>query len=122
MAGLYIHIPFCRDACTYCDFHFSISLKHLPPMLEAIEKELEQEKDFLEKEKLASIYLGGGTPSLLKTNELHRLFNTIRKTYSVNQEAEITLEANPDDVTPGVPGLLASNRCQSLKHRDTIVF
>jgi len=101
MAGLYIHIPFCRDACTYCDFHFSISLKHLEPMMEAIGKEIEQEKDFLEGEELATIYLGGGTPSLLKPKELDRLFNTIKRYFSVIQEAEITLEANPDDLTPG---------------------
>jgi len=101
MAGLYIHIPFCRDACTYCDFHFSISLKHFGPMLDAIEKEIKQEKEFLEGEELATIYLGGGTPSMLKPKELDRLFNTIKGNFSVNQEAEITLEANPDDLTPG---------------------
>jgi oxygen-independent coproporphyrinogen-3 oxidase len=69
-------------------------------MLESIEKELKQEKDFLENEELATIYLGGGTPSLLKPKELYRLFNTVKGNYSVNPEAEITLEANPDDLSP----------------------
>jgi len=70
-------------------------------MLDAIEKEIKQEKEFLEGEELATIYLGGGTPSMLKPKELDRLFNTIKGIFSVNQEAEITLEANPDDLTPG---------------------
>ncbi|MFC2111841.1 radical SAM family heme chaperone HemW [Bacteroidota bacterium] len=101
MAGLYIHIPFCRDACTYCDFHFSISLNQLEPMLQAINKEIITERDYLEGEELETIYLGGGTPSLLTQKQIEKLFTTIRANYSVNEKAEITLEANPDDLDPG---------------------
>ncbi len=100
MAGLYIHIPFCRDACNYCDFHFSISLVQLEPMLEAIEKEIKAEKNFLEGEELDTIYLGGGTPSVMETEQVERIFKAIRKYFIVKEHAEITLEANPDDLNP----------------------
>ncbi|MCK4750706.1 MAG: radical SAM protein, partial [Bacteroidales bacterium] len=96
MAGLYVHIPFCRNACIYCDFHFSISMEHLKPMLKAIEKEIISERDFLEGEKLDTIYLGGGTPSVLEPVEIEQIFQVIRKNHAVNENAEITLEANPD--------------------------
>ena len=70
MAGLYIHIPFCRNACNYCDFHFSISLSQLSPMMNAIQKEISLRKEFLGGEPLETIYLGGGTPSLLSADQL----------------------------------------------------
>lgn len=98
MAGLYIHIPFCRDACNYCDFHFSISLGNMNSMLEAINKEIASEKDFLGGEKLATIYFGGGTPSVLNPGQIGFILETIRKNYPVDSQAEITLEANPDDL------------------------
>jgi putative oxygen-independent coproporphyrinogen III oxidase len=100
MAGLYIHIPFCRDACSYCDFHFSISLGQLEPMLQAIEMEIRQEKNYLKEEELKTIYLGGGTPSVLSARQFTRLFSAIKKNYTISGEAEITMEANPDDLTP----------------------
>lgn len=100
MAGLYIHIPFCRDACNYCDFHFSISLSHLGPMLKAINKEIKAEKDFLRGEEIDTIYMGGGTPSVMKPGQIEQIFKTIRENYSVREHAEITLEANPDDLNP----------------------
>ncbi len=98
MAGLYIHIPFCRDACSYCDFHFSVSLAQMGPVLKAIGKELASERDFLQGEELETIYLGGGTPSVLKPVQLESIFRTIRTNYRVQPDAEITLEANPDDL------------------------
>jgi oxygen-independent coproporphyrinogen-3 oxidase len=100
MAGLYIHIPFCRDACTYCDFHFSVSLGHIPSMLKAIEKEIQLRKHFLEGETVRTIYFGGGTPSLLEPVQVTRLLDAIRNDYPVDENAEITLEANPDDLYP----------------------
>jgi oxygen-independent coproporphyrinogen-3 oxidase len=100
MAGLYIHIPFCRNACTYCDFHFSVSLGHLPPMLKAIEKEIQLRQHFLEGETIRTIYFGGGTPSLLEPARVTSLLKAIRENYAVDEKAEITLEANPDDLNP----------------------
>lgn len=99
MAGIYIHIPFCKQACYYCDFHFSTSLKRKAEMLTAIKKELVLRKDELHKEQIETIYFGGGTPSLLKIDELRMLIDTIYEHFEVVENAEITLEANPDDLT-----------------------
>lgn len=99
MAGIYIHIPFCKQACYYCDFHFSTSLKRKEDMLMAIKRELEIRKDELNKEHIETIYFGGGTPSILKIDELRMLLNTIYENYEVVDDAEITLEANPDDLS-----------------------
>lgn len=99
MAGLYLHIPFCKQACHYCNFHFSTSLKQKDAMVEAILKELELQKDYLQGQTLSSIYFGGGTPSLLSKIDLNRIFNKINAIHQISPEAEITLEANPDDLT-----------------------
>ena len=100
MAGLYIHIPFCRDACIYCDFHFSISLGQLNPMLKAIEKEIQKEHNFLEGEELQTVYFGGGTPSIMNPGQIRQLLDSILENYVLGKGAEITLEANPDDLNP----------------------
>ena len=99
MAGLYIHIPFCKQACHYCNFHFSTSLQLKEPVIQAILKELKIQKNYLKGEALDSIYLGGGTPSLLTKKELSALFEQIYTIHKVKKDAEITLEANPDDLT-----------------------
>lgn len=98
-AGIYIHIPFCKQACHYCNFHFSTSMKYKPEMLAAILQEIALQKDYLEGRPLASVYLGGGTPSLLSQNELQQLFSQVERYHEVLPDAEITLEANPDDLT-----------------------
>ncbi|MCZ4317475.1 radical SAM family heme chaperone HemW [Aequorivita viscosa] len=95
--GLYIHIPFCKQACHYCDFHFSTSLKKKGELVNALCKELVLRKDEL-KGEVETIYFGGGTPSLLSSEELQQIFKTIYKNYQVSKNAEITLEANPDDL------------------------
>lgn len=100
MAGLYIHIPFCRNACHYCDFHFSISLGQLSPMMNAIQKELVSRREFLGGEPIDTIYLGGGTPSLLSADKLKSLFGIIRDNYKITMDPEITLEGNPEDLEP----------------------
>src|SRR5688572_2044191 len=100
MAGLYFHIPFCKQACHYCDFHFSTNTSALPQMVSAICKELELRKDYLDGEEIRTIYFGGGTPSLLPIQSLQAIFDTVFQHYQVDPEAEITLEANPDDLTP----------------------
>lgn len=99
MAGIYIHIPFCKQACFYCDFHFSTSLKKKDELISCLVKELEIRKNELQNETIETIYLGGGTPSLLSLKEIELLLNSIQKNYRVVENPEITLEANPDDLS-----------------------
>lgn len=100
MAGLYLHIPFCKQACHYCNFHFSTSLKMKDEMVAAICRELALQKDYLEGEPLETIYFGGGTPSLLSQRDLDFIFGEIFRHYPISaQPLEVTLEANPDDLT-----------------------
>lgn len=96
MAGIYIHIPFCKQACYYCDFHFSTKLDLKEQMIDAIVKELAMQKDYLGGETINTVYFGGGTPSLLTKEEIGKILHSIT---SVDANAEITLEANPDDLT-----------------------
>lgn len=97
MAGIYIHIPFCKKACTYCDFHFTTSLKYAEEMTDAICKELILKKDRI-TEQVGSIYFGGGTPSVLPSPLLNRIFDTLTQHFSIAADAEITMETNPDDL------------------------
>ena len=110
MSGIYIHIPFCKQACHYCDFHFSTSLKNKDSFLKALKKEIELQREYLSPSPLQlergvredgvrSIYLGGGTPSLLSQTELMDIFDALNKHFNISADAEITLEANPDDLT-----------------------
>ena len=99
MAGLYLHIPFCKQACFYCDFHFSTSLKKKDELISCMQKELVLRKDELQNEMIETIYFGGGTPSLLSTEEIQSILKTIEENYSVIEDPEITLEANPDDLS-----------------------
>ena len=99
MSGLYLHIPFCKQACHYCNFHFSTSLKYKGEMAQAIVQELLLRKDYLEDKHLSSVYFGGGTPSLLDADELAALFARINDCFVLEDNAEVTLEANPDDIT-----------------------
>ncbi len=98
MSGIYLHIPFCKQACYYCDFHFSTSLKRKDEMVQALVKELILRKNELQNKTIETIYFGGGTPSLLSIDELRLLIDTIYKNYEVIDNPEITLEANPDDL------------------------
>ncbi|WP_031527597.1 radical SAM family heme chaperone HemW [Dyadobacter crusticola] len=95
---LYIHIPFCKQACHYCDFHFSTNTSGKRQMVEAIAKEIELRRSYLGSEQIETIYFGGGTPSVLSREELDILLNTASKHFSIAGNAEITLEANPDDL------------------------
>ena len=99
MAGIYIHIPFCKQACNYCDFHFSTSLKMKSSFVAALLMEIELRKSVFENQSIESIYLGGGTPSLLNASELTLIFEKLASSFSISPDAEITLEANPDDLT-----------------------
>jgi oxygen-independent coproporphyrinogen III oxidase len=99
MSGIYIHIPFCKQACHYCNFHFSTSLRLKDEMIQAICKEIEIRHDYLLEKNLTSIYFGGGTPSLMDNDDIDKIFDTLSKYFHWSHETEITLEANPDDIT-----------------------
>jgi oxygen-independent coproporphyrinogen-3 oxidase len=100
VAGIYLHIPFCKQQCTYCDFHFSTTFEaYREQMIGSIAQELVSRVDYLEEKPLETIYFGGGTPSILKKNEIARLLETIHANYEVRPNAEISLEANPDDIS-----------------------
>ncbi len=98
MAGIYIHIPFCKQACHYCNFHFSTSLQYKNEFLEALLKEIVIRKKEYEGEQIETIYFGGGTPGLLTVSEIGRILDTVRQHYNCDQVQETTLEMNPDDV------------------------
>jgi oxygen-independent coproporphyrinogen-3 oxidase len=99
MSGIYIHIPFCKQACHYCDFHFSTSMKKKEEMILAIAKELQLRKKEFENEVVETIYFGGGTPSVLEIAEIRYLIDAVYEHYKVSENPEITLEANPDDLS-----------------------
>ncbi|MGB3584919.1 MAG: radical SAM family heme chaperone HemW [Tunicatimonas sp.] len=99
MAGIYIHIPFCKQACYYCDFHFSTNQERKTDMVRAIARELVLQQPYLAGQTITSVYFGGGTPSLLDEEELRLLLDTIYEQYTVSSDPEITLEANPDDLS-----------------------
>ena len=98
MAGIYLHIPFCKQACNYCDFHFSTSLKYKDRLVDAMLHELRTQVAYIEGQTVETIYIGGGTPSLLSEKELDLIFNAIYSNYTITSKPEITLEANPDDL------------------------
>lgn len=98
MAGIYIHVPFCRKACHYCNFHFSTSLKHKGSLVASLLKEIELTTGYLTEGHLSSIYFGGGTPSLLSHGELDSILKKLREHYTWDEHTEITLEANPEDL------------------------
>ena len=98
MSGIYIHIPFCKQACHYCDFHFSTSMKKKDEMVLALAKEIELRKGESQYEIIETIYFGGGTPSVLTIDDIRFLINSVYEHYQVVENPEITLEANPDDL------------------------
>lgn len=99
MSGIYIHIPFCKQACHYCDFHFSTSMKKKNEMVLALAKEIQMRKSEFENEVVETIYFGGGTPSILHIADIRFLISEIYSNYKVSENPEITLEANPDDLS-----------------------
>ncbi|MCB4799091.1 radical SAM family heme chaperone HemW [Neotamlana laminarinivorans] len=99
MAGIYIHIPFCKQACFYCDFHFSTSLKKKDELIDALISEMELRYPILKSEVVETIYFGGGTPSMLSNIELQKIIDAVYTRFQVYENPEITLEANPDDLS-----------------------
>ena len=114
MAGIYIHIPFCRQACHYCNFYFSTSTANKPELVKAMVKEIELSKDYLAGESIETIYFGGGTPSLLTIDETKAILDAIYKFHSKIDLGELTLEANPDDLTAQKINELVSLRSYGL--------
>jgi len=113
MSGIYIHIPFCKQACHYCDFHFSTSTKKKSQLVDMLCKELELRKDEI-GQNIQTVYFGGGTPSLLTSEELDLIFKTIFANFEVEEKAEITLEANPDDLSEEVLEMLHASPVNRL--------
>lgn len=100
MAGIYIHIPFCKQRCSYCDFYTRVAPRQIDDTVSAIVKEVELRREYLKAESISTIYFGGGTPSLLSPEQFERIFNQLFALFSVENNAEITFEANPDDLSP----------------------
>lgn len=99
MAGIYLHIPFCKQACHYCDFHFSTNTAVKKDLIQAMVTEIDMRRDYLGGESVQTIYLGGGTPSILAASEITLLLDAIHRAHAVAENAEVTLEANPDDLS-----------------------
>lgn len=109
MAGIYIHIPFCKQACSYCDFHFSTNFSRKQAVIDAILNEIEIRAPYLEGEKIETIYFGGGTPSVLSQQELNAIFEQLYQCFPISKQVEVTLEANPDDLSiPKLKELVSS--------------
>jgi oxygen-independent coproporphyrinogen-3 oxidase len=114
MSGIYIHIPFCKQACHYCDFHFSTSMKKKDEMVLALAKEIAMRKEEFKNEVVETIYFGGGTPSVLAIEDLRLLIEEVFKNYNVIENPEITVEANPDDLSKNRIIELSNNRINRL--------
>lgn len=99
MAGIYIHIPFCKQACHYCDFHFSTSIKKKDEMIRALVRELQLRQNEFLGETVETIYFGGGTPSILPVTDIRWIIDTVYELFTVTENPEITVEANPDDLS-----------------------
>lgn len=114
MAGIYIHIPFCKQACTYCDFHFSTSMANKGKVVDALLKEIELRADFVGNEEIETLYFGGGTPSLLEADELQKILSELHSNFHFAEGFEFTFEANPDDLTKEKIGMLAQKGVNRL--------
>ncbi len=101
MAGIYLHIPFCKTFCSYCDFYSITDQELRDKYIEAVLKEAALQSDYLADDEIKTIYLGGGTPSLLRSDEIGKILDCLRSTFKISAEPEITIEVNPDDIIPG---------------------
>ena len=128
MSGIYIHIPFCKQACSYCDFHFSTKMSYKDKMIDALCKELKMRKASFANDQITSIYFGGGTPSVLSPIEIERLIETVYLHYQITATPEITLEANPDDLSKEYVKALAKTKVNRLSigvqsfHQEDLLF
>jgi oxygen-independent coproporphyrinogen III oxidase len=130
MAGIYIHIPFCKRICSYCDFYKTTAVALAPEFITALGTELDIRKQYLDQEVISSIYFGGGTPTLLSPEQIAFILNTIKQVHQVSSDCEITLEANPDDLSDQyLEALISSagiNRIsigiQSFRDKDLVLL
>lgn len=129
MAGIYIHIPFCRQRCHYCDFYTTTQIKRKPDLVKSLITEIELRNDWLKNEEINTIYFGGGTPSLLSVEEINQLLDSIYETYNVVAKPEITFEANPDDLSQKQLKLISETKInrlsigiQSFQEEDLILM
>jgi oxygen-independent coproporphyrinogen III oxidase len=130
MAGIYIHVPFCKRICSYCDFYKTTAVVLVPEFIKALETELDIRKHYLEQELIRSIYFGGGTPTLLSPVQITSILNRIKQFHQVSSDCEITLEANPDDLSENyLEALISSaglNRIsigiQSFRDKDLVLL
>mgnify|MGYP001148858855 CR=1 FL=1 len=99
MAGIYIHIPFCRKLCSYCDFYHVISQSDNKQYIDALNREAYLRRDYLGNQTVSTIYIGGGTPSVLQPSEIKSILDNLGRNFRVDEEPEVTIELNPDDVT-----------------------
>jgi len=100
MAGVYIHIPFCKQACHYCNFYFSTTFqKYRSELVAALVQEMKLKSLLFKGKEVETIYFGGGTPSLLIEEEFRTIFNGLKESFNISKVEEVTIEANPDDVT-----------------------
>lgn len=114
MAGIYIHIPFCKQACNYCNFYFSTSLGNKDALVDALVKEIALTKDYLHGEQIETIYFGGGTPSLLQIDEMKRILDGLAQQYDLSALQEFTIETNPDDLTSSKIAELSTLKAMGL--------
>ena len=117
MAGIYIHYPFCKQACHYCNFHFSTQLKHQEVVLESMFSELKMRSTFLSS-TIESIYIGGGSPSLLDSKWIEKWLESISKYFELQSKVEITLEVNPDDATKSYLNSIRTNLSVTSSNKD----
>ncbi len=108
MSGIYLHIPFCKTRCHYCDFFSNTKLEYKTAFVESLCAELVREKNYLNGEEIHTIYFGGGTPSLLNADDFDMIFNVLQRNYDLSHCEEITLEANPDDLSAEYLAVLRS--------------
>ncbi len=114
MAGIYLHVPFCRQKCHYCNFYSLASVKNRESFLEALHREIEIQNEYLNNQKVNTIYFGGGTPSLLRPDEISGLIRRLKRNFTIDTNVEITLEANPDDLTDTWLGGLSETEVNRL--------
>ena len=114
MAGIYIHVPFCRQACRYCDFYFTVSLKYRDAYVDALLRELENRADEVSGSLISTVYLGGGTPSVLSHQHLEKIMTRVKELYEIDTAAEVTIEANPDDLDDARLRILKTNGINRL--------
>ncbi len=125
MAGIYIHIPFCKQACNYCDFHFTTFFKYADQVVDAIVCEIRNRKQYLDNDEIATIYIGGGTPSAVSDDNIKKILTAVKNNYRISGDPEITIEVNPDDISEEKAGgylQLGINRVsmgiQSFRDKD----